>query len=506
MKNLAKKYHAGQFRKGKEKLPYIVHPQSVAETLIAWGEDPASPAVQIAWGHDLLEDTQVPEEEIIAASSEYVLNSIKHLTRPQGVKKSVYLQTAAACGIRDVLLVKTADRICNTRDFVKLKNQLHAYRYLHEADCLVPELEKLSGDTTAENALSAWKNLNSELEDAAHRDAVRGCFLGGAVGDALGAPVEFMSRREIFEEYGKDGITDYVEFYGNQGSITDDTQMTLFTAEGILRAIVRENERGVCSPEGVVHFAYLRWLKTQGTEADCPECVLDSGWLIKEKQLFQRRAPGNTCINSLKYPKYAKNNNSKGCGTVMRMAPAGIRRYARLAYESGCDFSALTHSHPTGITSGGAFAMLIAYLYNGKALDEALDLVENHLKDIPDAAETLRAIQKARTAESIEELGEGWVAEEALAIGIFCTLKYPDDFKSAVLAAVNITGDSDSTAAIAGNISGVINGESSIPQNWLGNLRELDIVSRLADDFHQKFEAGEDGETTPEWWDKYPGF
>ena len=74
MKALAEKYHDGKFRKGDERLPYIVHPQAVAATLVSWGEPENSVAVSAAWGHDLLEDTTVTESEIIAASSQEVLD------------------------------------------------------------------------------------------------------------------------------------------------------------------------------------------------------------------------------------------------------------------------------------------------------------------------------------------------------------------------------------------------------------------------------------------------
>ena len=87
MRKLAEKYHAGQFRKGEEKLPYIVHPQAVAETLERWGERPDSAAIQIAWGHDLLEDTSVSDAEIVAASSAEVLQGIKRLTNPGNIAK-----------------------------------------------------------------------------------------------------------------------------------------------------------------------------------------------------------------------------------------------------------------------------------------------------------------------------------------------------------------------------------------------------------------------------------
>lgn len=104
---LAEKYHAGQFRKGPGNVPYIVHPAAVVKTLLGWGEAEDSPAIAIAWGHDLLEDTAVSEAEIRAAAGDRVLAGIRVLTRPQTMAKERYLCQVAASGDREVLL---ADR------------------------------------------------------------------------------------------------------------------------------------------------------------------------------------------------------------------------------------------------------------------------------------------------------------------------------------------------------------------------------------------------------------
>ena len=82
----------------------------------------------------------------------------------------------------------------------------------------------------------------------ASRDRFLGCLLGGAVGDALGAAVEFESRAEILETFGPDGITDYAPIYGGLGRIIDDTQITLFTAEGC-GGVMR------VAPVGLLHWS-----------------------------------------------------------------------------------------------------------------------------------------------------------------------------------------------------------------------------------------------------------
>jgi hypothetical protein len=93
---------------------------------------------------------------------------------------------------------------------------------------------------------------------------LRGCLFGGGVGDALGAPVEFMTLAQIRGRFDANGVTGMVEGARPAGSVTDDTQMTLFTAEGLMRADVGGASRGVCHVPTVVDHALARWLSTQG--------------------------------------------------------------------------------------------------------------------------------------------------------------------------------------------------------------------------------------------------
>ena len=148
------------------------------------------------------------------------------------------------------------------------------------------------------------------------------------MGDALGAPIEFMSATEIFSRFGPSGVSGYAPIStGRLGWITDDTQMTLFTAEGLIRAEVKAKRDGG-SPDyvGATADAYLRWLATQRIPAAHP--VQKNGWLYKTKRLHEICAPGRTCIHALQrlVPSASKraSNDSKGCGGVMRVAPVGL--------------------------------------------------------------------------------------------------------------------------------------------------------------------------------------
>lgn len=153
------------------------------------------------------------------------------------------------------------------------------------------------------------------------RERIRGCLLAGAVGDAPGAGIEFDLWPQIRRTYGDAGLSTYAPAYGRVGAITDDTQMTLFTAEGLIRAVNRFDGKGICSPRHVVHHAYLRWLATQ--DSGRRDAKLD-GWLIEVPELWHRRAPGNTCLSALRSGRVGSCdepiNDSKGCGGVMRCA------------------------------------------------------------------------------------------------------------------------------------------------------------------------------------------
>lgn len=90
-------------------------------------------------------------------------------------------------------------------------------------------------------------------------DKYRGCLIGGAAGDALGYAVEFMSEKSIFKQYGKTGITDY-ELTNGKALISDDTQMTLFTANGLLVGTTRGKLRGIMAPyTSYIAMSYKDW-------------------------------------------------------------------------------------------------------------------------------------------------------------------------------------------------------------------------------------------------------
>ncbi len=355
-----------------------------------------------------------------------------------------------------------------------------------------------------------------ELPNEYLANKARGCLLGGALGDSLGSPVEFLKLGEIRAKYGSEGISELDESYGVLGAITDDTQMTLFSAEGIIRSKVRVAHRGVCHPPTVVGYAYQRWLHTQHLRCD-PMAIEPAvrGWLFAVKELHHRRAPGNTCLSALKvWNQNPAKNDSKGCGTVMRSAPFA---FTSSPWETAYDCAAITHGHIEAKVSAAILAMTIQGVVFGRPLLESL-----HSACALDTEKSLsvklilKAIELARgniaTDEAIRLLGLGWVAEEALAIAVFCALKADGDFVKGVRLAVNHDGDSDSTGAICGNILGAILGVEGLPPRWLDLLELRDVIEQVATDLVAEvpmapWEGATDEETLAEqsFWNRYPG-
>lgn len=365
-------------------------------------------------------------------------------------------------------------------------------------------------------------------------DRIRGCLLGGAAGDALGYPVEFLWIDDIRKRYGPSGIQRY-DFDGRTGKalISDDTQMTLFTAEGILSGLTQNRLNGTSIPlRKYVESAYADWLSTQRLGAQPPQPVgsRHGSRLLQYPELYSRRAPGNTCLSALaERPKRsvtdfiaAPLNNSKGCGGVMRVAPAAMLHSEdiRAISMEGAQIAAITHSHPLGYLPAAMLTDLLnRIVYRNAEPQSLLDLVQQSQHAIAEQfagtpkTETLlacidRAVQLAQEPqaddlENITALGGGWVAEETLAIAVYCSLRHVDDFSAALTAAVNHDGDSDSTGAVTGNIIGAWLGFDAIEGRWKTGLELYDVLMELADDHCIVQQFPPDTPLPPEWIEKY---
>lgn len=349
------------------------------------------------------------------------------------------------------------------------------------------------------------------------KDCVRGSLMAGAAGDALGYPVEFVSRREILARYGAEGITQFDLDRDGKALVSDDTQMTLFTACGMLMGITRGYMRGVGGqPENYVSYAYLDWYYTQTGRKHGD---LHTTWLRDLPQLAHRRAPGTTCLDACEalFDHRNPQNNSKGCGGIMRVAPMGLLNAALHGYDTaqvaqaGATIARATHLHPQGFLPAALLTVVLERLVPltpTEAADQFTLIVDDALEAMTHVDEgkhlkhkealkalTLKAVRLAHSnlpdSDAIATLGQGWTAEEAWAIALFCAMRHVHSTRDAIIAAVNHDGDSDSTGSIAGNIMGAIHGYEALlserlfcpPGREFDDTLELhNIILTLADD------------------------
>ncbi|TNY37148.1 ADP-ribosylglycohydrolase family protein [Thermomonospora catenispora] len=338
--------------------------------------------------------------------------------------------------------------------------------------------------------------------------AAGGCLFGLAYGDALGAPTEFLSMEQIRRRYGPLGPADLPGPPDAPALVTDDTQMTIAVAEGLLDAL----ERPPLTPERVLPHWRRRFID----------------WLHDPRN---DRAPGNTCLRACRdldrgVPWVrATVHDSKGCGAVMRVAPVGLVRGLTDEQRAGAAQlqAALTHGHPTGLAAGELTAFAVWWLREGMdpaelpaALRERCHRQRTVYRsrwledlwrrpsgdgasrqgaaDSPEAFiargwdECLAALDRLesalaradRDADPCLITGAGWVAEEAMATGLLCFLLFPDDPVSAIRRGAASSGDSDSIACLAGAFAGAHLGLEAWPAAWAERIEYADELARLA--------------------------
>ncbi len=344
-------------------------------------------------------------------------------------------------------------------------------------------------------------------------DKIRGSLIGGACGDALGYAIEFSPEREIFARYGAEGIVSYeLDPQKGEALISDDTQMTMFTANGLVASV---RDQSPDEPRAYVAKAYQDWLLTQRKSyrqvmwMEPADLYGNVTWLLRNPKMYHLRAPGNTCLSALIGNEdtvvhdyiASPRNGSKGCGGVMRVAPVALMPYnepiEKIDMEAA-QVAAITHGNSLGYMPAALLVHIIRRIvYPEQTMTlkeivlEGCDTIYRLFRADANVDRMVSIIQDAvrlshssvvTDLEAIHKLGEGWVGEEALAIAVFCALKYENDFGQALIAAVNHGGDSDSTGAICGNILGAIVGLSGIGEEWKEHLELSDEIMELADE------------------------
>jgi len=336
---------------------------------------------------------------------------------------------------------------------------------------------------------------------------IHGCLLGGALGDALGDSVEADLTAGTRGPSSQAGVGGFDDLSG-AARFADDTQLTLYTVDGLVEALEWANSGVGADVNACLWLAYLRWLASQGEDAPPSAPVSQPRWIDGQEVLRQRRHPEQDCITGLASGEMGTsfrpvNPEAKGVGTVMRSAPFGLVPHiaSDAVYKLSSDAASLTHGHPSARQSAGIFSLLIHRLVSGAALADAAAAVTADAGALPDAAPELRerleaALRLADKREAgperpVQVLGEGRLAEEALAVALYAVLstapaegeeKQPDrHFRDALALAVKHGGASGTIGSLAGNILGALYGEDCLPAPWLAALEAPEVVRGMAD-------------------------
>lgn len=296
-------------------------------------------------------------------------------------------------------------------------------------------------------------------------DRSTAAFLGLALGDAWGRPLEFLRGHSV--------QTRPVDTSSGVFRWTDDTHMSMYLAEAVL---AQGPDRLVDDAFGAaVGEAFSRWL---------------------DDPLTPSTAPGSTCIAGARAWRSTRDwrtsgvHGSDGCGAVMRVAPIAIA-FAGEELDRAAHISAvLTHGHENAVHSAMALSRLVRSLLDGHPLNA--DRVEAALLGLPEDGATARALRAAvklastapdRLDEDAIPPGDGgWRSPSAVGLAVAAALRWRDDVPTAIEKSARIDGDSDSVAAIAGLILGAALGTAALPVAWLEALPERARLEQLARD------------------------
>lgn len=391
------------------------------------------------------------------------------------MKINNYIQTSGICSKQSKIsnkLITLPDKHIEKKD--KRDLLLTSNAYYNMQNCILS-----FGLSKMYNAMNISK-----------QDRFKGCLLGGAIGDAFGAKIEWFSIDRIKNRYGASGLQ-YIPKTQGVYRVSDDTQMTLFTCEGLLKSFQNKGTIDEEPDYNSIYSSYKNWYNTQTKEKNDQG---EKSLLMKETSLYVKRGPGNTCMTSLKrgIPGSVDKpiNDSMGNGGIMKTAPIGLmyNKNPKLAFEIGVNIAALTHGHPNAYLPAGFLSSLIADLVNDVPLEKAIENSIEILKTYKGHESTLSCVKKAmecsvsniNDVDAIESIGYGGRGDEALGIALYSVLKYPNSFKKAITTAVNHSGDSDSTGAIAGNILGASMGIGAIPPAWAEKVEHADLLTIMS--------------------------
>jgi ADP-ribosyl-[dinitrogen reductase] hydrolase len=324
-------------------------------------------------------------------------------------------------------------------------------------------------------------------ETVGHKERVRddrilGCLVGGAIGDAIGRltiadqPVPANPTAESLEVGG-------------------GAQLALFTAEGMVRMLVRFHARGIGPAFAVIKHAYDRWLFTQGNTADADAARTrwaggsadgwPDGWLVRRHELHHRRSDMGTTVTALRRSNiselgqdrrvHPRPNTSTGAGGVVRAAPGGLLVGEEFAFEIGVRIAAFTHGHPDALLSAGIVTALVCRMLQGASLEDAIAGMRGDLLNWPGSTPFYRildviAADHARSTETSRSV-------QALVHGAIAARDHRDPVSAVRSAAVS---GGSAAAVVAGQLSGVLHGATAWSEAWRQATEVANVAQELS--------------------------
>jgi len=303
------------------------------------------------------------------------------------------------------------------------------------------------------------------------KEKFTGCLVGAAVGDALGMPLEFLTREQIKKIYGK--VKNYKNpiigtpcSYLKAGQYTDDTQMTIALAKSLI------DKKGFD-----INDISKKFIE----------------WYLNDDQ----RAPGNGCIRGIqnlidgKSPLESGTENHAGCGSAMRVFPIGLLYEGENLSEKSYFSSVITHRNPKAIIGTILTAHCIEKAlkneFDKNYLDSLINFCEKYERRIKLEGETmsnkLKIVKDALSMnleDAMKSIGNGGYVLETVPAAIFSFIRSPDNFEETITTAVNFGGDADSIGTIAGGISGTYNGISNIPEKFVKGLENNKEIAEIS--------------------------
>ena len=292
---------------------------------------------------------------------------------------------------------------------------------------------------------------------------IRDGIVGLTVGDALGVPVEFTSRQQLIEN-PVTGMMGHGTYDQPKGTWSDDTSLTLATMHSIAA-------KNAIDPEDIMKefVAYARQSKY------CQYEVFDYGnTTIESIDRFERGYPISECGGSDEY--------DNGNGSLMRILP--LAYIPGITYDEIESVSGITHAHPKSKISCVLYIEIAkSLLENDLKIEENIQMACEKIRKYYEGSQDLDEFQDIFDMDFHVTEGRSYVIKTLEAV-LYCLLE-TENYKSAVLKAVNLGRDTDTVAAITGGLAGIYYGYEDIPEEWIGDIPQMDCIFEICNDFEK---------------------